>query len=323
MKHVISGLTIGLILLIFTACEENGILSTGQQISSVSIEANGLYSLGDSAWYELWAEVEGAEGVYYKSIGTFNPEEDDGAPIEKTFTIEPGYIQQATAFLLTIEADPYPGFRLVTIDTGAVVVTDTVEADPGRFVIMSAPIYGNLAALKPYSRFDFAEATGSYMLDTPTDPQKTNPKSGVWFVNRDSLQNLIAGLKLPDLTDNWYYEGWVLINGDTLSTGRFSSPVGADMENAFGGAQSGYDFPGQDFISNDTLGIGFPLDLSGTELMIALHPPYPAYSKEPFTAIPLQTTIPADADTMQIYYLENNLSAFPVFNVRYDLKIYE
>jgi len=80
----------------------------------------------------------------------------------------------------------------------------------------------------------------------------------------------LPSLDLPTLPEGWEYEGWVVINGQPLSTGKFLKVDEADFATPYSGASPGPAYPGEDFLQNAPAGLTFPLDLSGSTAVISV-----------------------------------------------------
>jgi len=240
--------------------------------SAVSFEFTGLEPLGDNAVYEGWLIIDGAP----VSTGRFNLDDagamvydGDPAPVENAAT--------ATAVVLTIEPadDPDP----------APSVTHVLAGDPDGTTAQLT--IGHPAALGT----DFADAAGIYVLATPTTSDTSDELSGVWFIGLEGGA-ASQGLDLPTLPDGWAYEGWTVIDGQPLSTGRFTDPAGADDADTFSGPDGGPAFPGEDFVANAPDGLTFPVELFGSTVVISVEPE-PDDGPTPFALKPLVHEVPA------------------------------
>ena len=96
---------------------------------------------------------------------------------------------------------------------------------------------------------------GKFILATPTTDDSGDELSGIWFLD------LITGtpdvsLQLPDLPEGWIYEGWVVMNGMPVTTGKFTQVDAADELAPYSGNDNlGPPFPGEDFVMNAPSGI--------------------------------------------------------------------
>ena len=83
---------------------------------------------------------------------------------------------------------------------------------------------------------DFLSATGAYILATPTDSPDANENSGIWFLDLSSGSPAV-GLDLPGLPPGWTYEGWAVIDGVPVSTGRFIALNETDLDAPYSGPE--------------------------------------------------------------------------------------
>jgi hypothetical protein len=340
-KLFISGLTLYLILTL-TGCQKTDLFNPEDQISHIDLQISGLHALGDSAWYECWVMwTEGEEDTlkkYYESIGLVT--KNDGYNFWKSVDINMGYVQKMLHLVTTIEQDTVPGYRITITNT----TIDSAQG-PSRNKIIAAKIVANSGLFEIGNEqildFDFETAQAHYIIDTPTDTLNTNLKRGIWFVNldtifteikdtsgivigMDTIVEKISGLELPELPAGWFYEGWIIFGNDTVSTGRFINPFGADNSLIYGaGLASGYNFPGEDFINNAPAGVTFPSDLSGSEVLVTITPPYPKNSLKPFTLIPFKVTIPMNCESKKVYSMENNVFSFPSGSLTLTVSLYD
>jgi len=249
----------------------------------MTLSVEGLPQLGSFATYEGWL----LDGNDYTSIGKFtidNSGDVDGG----TFSIDEELLQNATDFVVTIEPSPDP----------AVQPTET-QILSGTFIGNSATLnYENEAAIGT----GFSTAIGKYILSTPTNGEETDELSGVWWLEPTGPS---ASLILPDLSEGWIYEGWALINGTPVSTGKFTKANEADMGNPYSGTLAGPDFPGEDFLRNAPAGLSFPTSLEGATIVISVEP-NPDNDSAPFVIKPLSGEVPEQAAPGVLYNMTNN-----------------
>ncbi|QTN38866.1 anti-sigma factor [Cryomorphaceae bacterium] len=284
-------LLLGVSLFAFTACSEDDDDSSSNQ-GNLELNLSQLAQVEADEVYEGWIIVDGAP----VSTGTFTV--DDAGVLSRTrFTVDEADLAAATDFVLSIEPkqdnDPAPSD--IKILGGAF---------NGDEAMVSA---AHPAALNA----DLSNAMGTYLLATPTTSDMTDELSGVWFLDGS---NGSAGLDLPALPANWIYEGWAVINGTPVSTGRFSDPSVADLDAPFSGTDAGSPpFPGEDFVMNAPNGLTFPVDLAGMPLVISIEP-NPDNSEAPFAFKPLFTM--AGAMDHVNYPIENQVASnFPTGSV--------
>ena len=126
-----------------------------------------------------------------------------------------------------------------------------------------------------FKHVDPAQASGKFMLGTPTDNNTfVNERSGLWFGN---ILSGVAGLNLPPLPSGWVYEGWAIVGGSTLTTGRFNIANRPDTFSGFSDNQApAPKFPGEDFLRDPPVvvfpNLRFPVDLNGQTVVITVEP---------------------------------------------------
>ncbi len=262
-----------------------------EQETVIDIKFPNLPVLSDSAVYEGWAIVDGAP----VTTGRFNVDnrgrffDEAGNRIDKSFVL-PGEID-VDAFVLTIE--PAVGDDPAPAETH--ILAGTFNKKGRTKLTVDHP-----AALGA----DFSDASGSFILATPSNGagDAADERSGVWFLDPSS-GTPVAGLDLPELAPGWEYEGWAVIDGVPVSTGRFLDPAGADFSNEFSGDQPTPNYPGEDFLVNAPDGVEFPVDLRGAKIAISVEP-MPDDSPAPFNFLPLVTDVADDLDDHTVAELE-------------------
>ncbi|WP_369048539.1 anti-sigma factor [Tenacibaculum sp. UWU-22] len=287
MKKIILAIFV-LAAFIFNACSsDNDISST----SSLTLSISGLENLGTQYQYEGWIIVNGKP----ISTGTFTVD-DSGNLSNTSFVVNTSQLAAATRFEVSVEPNP---------DTDAL---------PASTKILSGDFEGNTAAINSDNSVvsstsaigSLADAEGKFILATPTDGSIDNELSGVWFVD-NTTGTSIAGLSLPTLSEGWKYEGWVLFYNKPVSTGTFVKVDMADDNAASssykGTANNGPDFPGEDYLTGQAVGVTFPTDLRGAKVVISVEP-NPDNSVKPFVLKPLELDISSDAVVHKSYDLE-------------------
>ncbi len=259
------------------AMEEDAMEEEAMDDAAGTLELSfaGLEPLANGVHYEGWIVVDGAP----VSTGNFNVDGDgtlidlDGNPIDTPFSAV--HTDRAEAVVISIEPadDADPGPSAIKVLGG-----DVVE---GQAELTTA----HAAAIGT----DFADAAGVYILGTPTTTATDDELSGVWFIGLDG--GAVQGLDLPTLNEGWVYEGWAVIDGVPVSTGRFTDPAGADDFAGFSGTDaSGPAFPGEDFIVNAPDGVTFPADLRDGVVVISVEP-IDDDSPAPFALKPLVSEV--------------------------------
>lgn len=244
-----------------------------------------LENLGSAAVYEGWLLVDGAP----VTTGRFTVN-DNGVLSQSSFAVSQSHFDKATAFILTVE----PAVNDVAAPSDQHLVAGGFDSSRYAGLLTSHP-----AALNT----DFTSASGSFILATPSTAITTDNDQGIWFLSAAS-GSAQASLKLPALPKGWVYEGWVVVNGKPVTTGRFTNPALADSDGAGPGAGplSGPPFPGQDYINP-------ALKLPGGMAVISVEPE-PDNSPDPFLIKPLvNTNIPGATGGENNHPLSNRGSA--------------
>ena len=276
LSFLVISLSIG-----FASCSDDDDSTVNE---TLTVDLTGLENLGEGYAYEGWVIVEGAP----VSTGVFTVN-DDGVLSDRTFIVP--RLADATTFVLTIEPlpdnDPAPS---------------AVHLVAGDFDGNSASLdVGHSAALNN----DFESSTGNFILATPTDADDSNEYSGIWFLDNSSGA-VVAGLDLPELPEGWIYEGWAIIDGSPVTTGKFSSTNGADNAASYSGPNPGPAYPGEDFLLNAPAGFTFPTNLTTAVISIE---PVPDNSTAPFLLKPLVGPIAENAELHSVLPMNNNAIA--------------
>lgn len=273
--------------------------SDHEEYTKVYYNVSELSTLRDGHHYEGWAIYDGDP----VSTGKFNVDASGVATDLDGIAIPNGEFEAgrdlsiADALVLTIEI---PG---------------DVDIVPNETHYLAGNISGTNAIMTVTHGDalgdDFLDAEGSYILATPTDGPDTNENSGVWFLSL-RMQDPVAGLSLPQLPVGWSYEGWAVIAGQPVTTGKFTA---VDMEDDSAPYSdtiaSPPPFPGEDFLFNAPEGLEFPLDLSESTIVVSIEP-VPDDSIEPFLLKPLAGNVPSNAADHQTFDLSNIAMDFPV-----------
>ncbi|MCJ7554209.1 MAG: hypothetical protein MUO34_10035 [Ignavibacteriaceae bacterium] len=295
MKNIL--LTIfGISLLLFTGCDY---FENSDTLDSATIEINisGLPAISDTMTYVAWVENEDTSQI--KPTIIFAADAVDGNLYYKS-EAPLRLIQAAQIFWLSVERDS--------------VIYDSVFTPSNRRILGGRFSLGgcNLAIGEKALTFDDYSVT--FNLLTPTDGPNLNETSGVWFVEIDTAGVFSTGLNIPELYGGWIYEGWVEVNGQYLSTGRFESFVGADLSKLYGESGTGMPYPGEDFLTNAPQGITFPLDLSGKIVYISAEVNDGRnYGEAPYIIL-FEATIPVNPETRVAYEMVNVVSNLPFGN---------
>ncbi len=246
---------------------------------TLSLNMQGLEDLGPDARYEGWLVVD--EQPVSTGVFTVN---QAGSLSQSVFNVSNDYVDDASAFVLTIE--PFPDADPLPADSK--LLAGDIFAGTADLSV------GHPAAIGD----DLTSATGRFQLITPTGGKGDAFSLGIWYVLISIPES--AGLSLPALPAGWVYEGWVVdtSNGEAISTGTFSGPDGPDSDGAGSAAGLGpaLPFPGQDFINP-------PRDLSNNHRAVVSVEPVPDNLPTPFTLKPLLLPI---ADQFGTQLMNNN-----------------
>ena len=281
-------------LLLISSCKKDE--DPEVSMKNITVNISGLEDLGADYVYEGWLIVNGSP----VSTGTFTVDAN-GTLSETMFELNASDVDNATKFVLSIEPK------------------NDSDPAPAATKMMAGDFSGANAALGIDPVGDFMNAMGKYILATPTDGPDTNENSGIWFLDL-STGSPTVGLDLPVLPDGWKYEGWVVIDGQPVTTGTFTKVAATDDADPFSGSLAlpdvnGMDgfFPGEDFLMNAPSMLNFPTDIAGGTAVISVEPS-PDNSPNPFTIKPLVHNIPAAAMDHTVYDMGQNLT-FPTGTV--------
>lgn len=259
---------------------------------NITLDINGLEDLGSDYVYEGWLIVNGAP----VSTGTFTVDAM-GVLSTTSFELNISDVDNATTFVLSVEP------------------TNDSDPSPAATKILAGDFNGNSASVDISPVGDFMNAAGKYILATPTNGADNDENSGIWFLDLATGAPTV-GLTLPMLPDGWKYEGWVVIDGQPVTTGKFTKMAATDEDDPFSGSEAlpdvnGIDgfFPGEDYIMNAPSGLTFPTDLAGGTAVISVEPS-PDNSPGPFTLKPLVQPISETATDHTVYDMGQNLN-FP------------
>lgn len=264
---------------------------------SLKLDLSGVEPLANGYHYEGWAIIDGAP----VSTGKFNVGADgvlaalDGKVKESgVFHSVPG-LEAATDIVVTIE----PAGDVDDIPSATHYLAGSIDSGSASLSV------GHPAALGG----DFGAAAGVYILATPTNGGGNDENRGIWFLDLSSGSPEV-GLELPVLPEGWAYEGWVVIDGIPVTSGRFLEADEVDQDNPFSGPEGGPPFPGEDYLRDAPAGLVFPTDLAGGTAVISVEPS-PDDAASPFTLKPLIGAISEDATDHVTYSLEAGVVALP------------
>lgn len=290
-----------------SACDTGDPDATGEdELRTLYLALNSVQPLPATYHYEGWAFVIEDNTTVGRSTGKFNVDTESnlvdlgGAIIGgNLFTTD---FDLSTALRFTITIEP-PG--------------DTDDT-PSETRILGGTIQDHHAALTASDEhgldYRLSQAAGTYILSTPTDGPNTNELSGLWFINLTGGPPG-RGLRVQFPVPGWKYQGWVLIDGIPVTTGIITGLSDSDDSSLYHGPLPGYNYPGEDFISNAPPGLTFPGTIAGAHVLVTLEPsPDPDPERSPLVI--LRGTVPGEPQSDTTYNLENNLAAFPTGSVR-------
>lgn len=283
---------------------DDGSSTTGSEdveLRIAELVVDGVEPLTNGFHFELWGIVNGSA----VTIGKFNVDESgavvdlDGIAVPDAQFDAGRDLRVASDFVITIEA---AGDRDIT---------------PGASRYIAGPRMGEQSELGLVHEraigSEFADADGAFILATPTDGPDTEEYAGVWWLDL-STEPPTPGLVLPELPSGWQYEGWAVVDGLPISTGRFVSPDEPDLAAEFSGELPGPTVPGEDLLNGEIEGVVFPVDLRGQTVVISVEP-QPDDSPAPFSLKPLVGSIAAEAATHQVLPMELGNGPLPTASV--------
>lgn len=283
-KTVLGLLAIGIFAMSCSSDDDN---NNGSSMADLTLNLQGLETLGSDYVYEGWIIVNGQP----VSTGTFT-----SATFPQVFSVDAAQLDNATRFVLSIEpaVDPDPA--------------------PADTKVLVGDFSGTTASVNTAIVGDFSNAAGAFFLRTPTDEtgmDNGNNENGVWFGSPGMPPT--PNFVLPTLPAGWAYEGWVVGDAGPLSTGTFTAFDAVDSAAPFSGPAGGPPVPGEDFFENAPAGETFPLDVRGRTVVISVEP-VPDDSPAPFAMKPLVGT--AGNDTAPATHaFGQNLGSLPMGSV--------
>jgi hypothetical protein len=292
--------------LLLQGCDSGDGITTVEGSSTVTLSLNGLEPIAGGLNYQAWVVHQSGSNTFGFPLVLFNIDADGRMvdPVADTVLTGPYH------------ADVDAGDALgVTISLE--LSSQLVEESSFTFILSGELAQGtaNMTAddFFALSR-DFSNAAGRFTLATPTDDVPDNELNGIWFMDPTS-DPTEAGLILPQAPNGWIYEGWVGVNGQSVSTGRFVWTVEADSTAFYSSGVSSDPplFPGEDFLFNAPQGITFPLDLSGASVFVTIEPwhQWDVYPEDPFFLRILEGQVPADPAPLTLYQMTSLASQFP------------
>ncbi|WP_346882920.1 anti-sigma factor [uncultured Algibacter sp.] len=223
------------ILIVSSCSNDDDNDSQSSDMIPLTLELENLGELTNGANYEGWIIVDNVP----VSTGKFT----DNA-LNQTFMVNKANLEKATEFLVSIEP------------------RDDSDAGPSTTKILGG-MFDNDAALLTTNKVasDFSNISGKFVIATPTDNNGSNEEFGVWFMDPTGFAGLAPSLNLPVLSEGWKYEGWVVLNDKSVSTGTFTMIDASDDAALYSDtAVAPPNYPGEDFLSSAPRGLIFPAD---------------------------------------------------------------
>ncbi len=296
MQRIIkTTLVLSLITAINISCnkDDDG-ASPSVNTNTLNLNINGLEDLGSDFVYEGWILVNGTP----VTTGRFSVS-SSGALSQTNFELDQAQLNAATAFILTVEPavgdDPAP--------SDVHILAGDFSGSAGTMSVSHPAALGN----------DFSSAQGKFILATPSTMIMSDENEGLWFLDNSSGSPM-EGLNLPTLPSGWVYEGWAIIDGKPISSGRFTSTDMADLDNnPYKGPDGTPPFPGEDYIMGMSNGVDLSLAQHISKAVISIEP-MEDNSPAPFTLKPLLSAdLNASSSTHTVMDLQQNLT-FPTGN---------
>jgi len=286
-------------------CSTESSFSSLEGSSTVTLALHGLQPLPGTLNYQAWLVSGTSTSFYGYPLVLFNMDEDGRMvdPVADTILAGP--------FQAGLDADAVMGI-VVSLE-----LSDQLLAYSSYTFILSGQMeVGGSVELSTdeWLAFEdsFSDVAGGFILASPTDEDPEDELSGIWFMD-PSTDPVGPGLLLPDAPEGWGYESWVVLDGQTLSMGKFAYPDVADSANTYSGGLSAPSFPGEDFLTSAPAGLTFPTDLSGASIFVTLEPwaEWDADAEAPFFLRILEAQIPNEAAYQTLYDMLSLTDQFP------------
>lgn len=259
--------------------------------NTLNLNINGLEDLGSDFVYEGWIMINGTP----ITTGRFSVN-GNGELSESNFVLDESQLDIATAFILTIE----PAIGDVPEPSNTHILAGDFSGDSGNMNISHSAALGS----------DFTSSQGKFILATPSTTSMSDENEGVWFLDNSSGSPM-ESMTLPTLPAGWIYEGWAIIDGKPISSGKFLNSNMADLDNnPYKGPNGTPPFPGEDFIMGMANGVDLSLAQPITKVVLSIEP-IDDNSPAPFTLKPLLSAdLTSTSPTHTPINLQQNLN-FP------------
>ena len=300
--------TLAVTLVLGAACGDDNDSTSPEGSSAVTASFTGLQPLEEDLNYQLWAITESGGYYYGYGVAMFDVNGSGQMVDPAAETVISG------DFTVGLAAENIYGFAV------SIELSDELVGSSSYTILIGGETSDNQTTLSTGSwlglEIDPAEISGKYTLATPTDSVSGNEINGIWFLDVSSGLSF-DGLALPDLGSGWEYQGWVLVDGKYISTGKFSAADEADDDNPYSGSYSSPAFPGEDFLNESPSGFTFPLDLRGATVIVTIEPwdEYDTDEGTPFYLRVLEADISAAATDHQTYFMNTVTGSLPTGSV--------
>jgi hypothetical protein len=275
-------------LLFISGCDyfEN---SDTLNVSKFEASINSLPAIPDTMTFVGWFQWENKATLKKIAEKVFVLDADQNGNISYNSDKPLSSLQRAELFYLTVESKS--------------VANDSALVPSPQKILSGSFSYSSSNLTIGENTGNFENVDGFFNLTTPTNGANTDELSGLWFVDSLSASPVSGLKKLPELYGGWIYEGWIEINGQLVSTGRFSDTKKADLFSGYSGSLAGFNFPGEDLLNNAPSGLTFPINLSNAKVYISIeYNDGKTNGSTPFMLI-LEATIPASAQSGVSYNL--------------------
>jgi hypothetical protein len=304
VRYLTSVLATGALVVILQGCGSEGKITSLEGSSTVTLSVEGLEPLSGGMNYQAWLMAGAMEQPWGYPLLLFNINENGELVDPAADTVLTG------PFPAQINADGVFGIAI------SLENAETLQAYSSFSFILGAQFAEGSGSLSTAHWIAFntslTEATGQFVLRTPTDEDPENETSGVWFLD-PTVTPTGTGLNLPEAPEGWTYESWVMVGDQPLSMGKFFVPDAADSTGTYSGALSPPDFPGEDFLTGAPAGLTFPLDLSGASVMVTMEPwaQWDLEPEAPFFLRLFELEIPAGAEPETPFEMTSLVSHLP------------
>ena len=291
-------LCLALLVAALSGCDSNG-PDEEEEIGKIVLTLSGLDPLSNGFHLEGWIVTAEAET---RSVGKFNVDERgnlvdlDGNAITANL-IETPFELDSTVHRMLISIEPPGDTDDTPSDTrllGGIFVEQTAE-------LKAADVEGIEDAL--------ILSAGTFIVATPTDGPNTNEESGIWFVNLTGGPPG-RGLRTTIPIRGWKYQAWTEFDGIIVDMGVITHHSRPDESSLYSGTLPGYNYPGEDFLTNAPPGLDFPISVISAVVFVTLEP-NPDPDPTPSQFVLFSGRVPENVQANETYNLANLIERFP------------